>query len=64
MIVKKEIKVKLLHCYRCENDFYPSLDSRTGKTLEQKKCPICNSKYWKTKVTRSTISKMMKKQFK
>jgi hypothetical protein len=56
----KEIRILPLHCQRCKKDFYPSLDSKTGKTTEQKKCPICNNKYWKSKVTRKTVSKMLK----
>lgn len=60
-IMKKDLRIKPLHCFRCGNDFYPSLDSKTGKTEEQKKCPHCNNKYWKTPVERKTVSKMLKR---
>jgi len=58
--MKKELKISPLHCFRCKKDFYPSLDSKTGKTVEQSTCSHCNSKYWRKPVERKAVSKMMK----
>jgi len=59
-MMKKTLKIHSLHCERCKKDFFPSLDSKTGKTTEQQKCPHCNNKYWKSPVKRKTVSKMLK----
>jgi len=61
MSMKKELKISSLHCERCGKDFFPSLNSKSGEIIEQKKCPICNSRYWKNKVTRKSVSKMMRR---
>lgn len=59
-MTKDTVCVEPIICTRCNQKQYPKLDKQTGEIIYSKSCTYCRSPYYRTSITRKSVSESSK----